>query len=409
LVVNSTITNNRSELAFEGAGGIVNFGGTFELQNSIVALNESTSGIPDCRGLIASRGNNLIGDATGCSVTLLSSDLTGDPGLGTFVDNGMPGNGHFPLLANSQAINAGNDASCSERDQIGNRRKRPCDIGAIEFQPIRVVFGSDRRDFDGDGRNDIGVYRDGIWFILRSSDGGATVTGWGGLPQDIPVPGDYDGDGKADVAVYRDGTWFILRSSGGLIATGWGGLPEDIVVPADYDGDGKTDIAVYRDGAWFILRSFDGGVTATGFGGLPQDVPVPADYDGDGRTDIAVYRDGVWFVLLSGGGMIAARWGGLAQDIPVPADYDGDGKADITIYRDGLWFIRSSGGGAMTLDFSGVPQDVLVPGDYDGDGKADVAVYQDGLWFVLQSSDGDVTATGWGGLPQDIPLNRRSD
>ena len=216
-------------------------------------------------------------------------------------------------------------------------------------------------DFDGDGRSDVSIYREGGWYILRSSDGGVTAMGWGGLPQDIPVPADYDGDGKVDIAVYRDGTWYIIRSSdGGVTGTGWGGLVQDIPVPADYDGDGKTDLAVYRDGNWYIIRSSDGGVTAVGWGGLVQDILVPADYDGDGKADVAIYRNGTWFVKRSSdGGQTTVGWGGLSQDIPVPADYDGDGKADIAAYRDGMWFIlRSSDGGQTTVNWGGLPQDI---------------------------------------------------
>src|SRR5262249_7386661 len=53
-------------------------------------------------------------------------------------------------------------------------------------------------DFDGDGKSDQAVYRDGVWWILRSLIAGGIGVVWGGLPQDIPVPGDYDGDGKTD-------------------------------------------------------------------------------------------------------------------------------------------------------------------------------------------------------------------
>ena len=41
------------------------------------------------------------------------------------------------------------------------------------------------RDYDGDGKVDVAVYRNGAWFIYRSSDGGVTSVGWG-IAQDIP-------------------------------------------------------------------------------------------------------------------------------------------------------------------------------------------------------------------------------
>ena len=118
--------------------------GVLELQNTILASNTveqpgfpSPISIPsDCAGILTSFGNNLVGDLTGCTINLQPTDLTGDPGLGAFVDDGSPGNGRFPLLATSQAVNAGSDSACPATDQLDTPRNGRCDIGAVEFYPV---------------------------------------------------------------------------------------------------------------------------------------------------------------------------------------------------------------------------------------------------------------------------------
>lgn len=141
-ITNSTIAGNRT--SSRPAGGISNgSSATAELQNTILALNTRSMGLPsDCSGSVTSLGNNLIGDTTGCTIDLLETDITGDPGLEELTDDGTPGRGHFPLLADSQAIDGGNDEACPPNDQLGQERADgdgdgivTCDIGAVEFQP----------------------------------------------------------------------------------------------------------------------------------------------------------------------------------------------------------------------------------------------------------------------------------
>jgi hypothetical protein len=161
-VTNTTFARNSKRRFASGGGGIaINNRGTLILTNSTFAENTGFSFDPvvasqenattvllntilshkpealvqDCKGRVISLGHNLIGDPTGCDITLQLGDLIGDPGLDTFTDDGTPGNGHFPLLKDSQAVDAGNHAFCPRRDQIGQFRIGQCDIGAIEFQP----------------------------------------------------------------------------------------------------------------------------------------------------------------------------------------------------------------------------------------------------------------------------------
>jgi hypothetical protein len=131
LLTNTTIARNTAVF-----GGGLSGSGSVVLVNTILALNRSgfPSPSPDCLGPVTSLGTNLIGDPGRCTITLLASDRTGDPGLGDFTDDGTPGHGHFPLLKDSPAIDAGNDAVCPRRDQLGAPRVGPCDIGASEFQ-----------------------------------------------------------------------------------------------------------------------------------------------------------------------------------------------------------------------------------------------------------------------------------
>jgi uncharacterized delta-60 repeat protein len=255
------------------------------------------------------------------------------------------------------------------------------------FVPFKFGQNGDRiapADYDGDGRTDFAVFRDVVFgagnkayfYITNSSDGSFRPEQFGATG-DVPVSGDWDGDGKADLAVYRDGSlsggqgYFFYRPSSApgvdYRTIPWGTNGDKPVV-GDFDGDGKQDAAVFRPsaGTWYILQSSNNQYVFQGLG-IATDIPVPADYNGDGRTDIAVWRpsNGTWYLSPNPQTNYGAVQFGAAGDLPVPADYDGDGRADIAVFRptNGTWYLLRSTAGFTNVQF-GNNEDKPIPNAY---------------------------------------------
>ena len=157
-------------------------------------------------------------------------------------------------------------------------------------------------DWQGVGSENAGVVRehsDGQlrWYLDSDGDPVHEITIAFGLNGDKPVVGDWDGDGMDEVGVYRDGVFFLDVGAPGYQASDpqvFFGLPGDLPIAGDWDQDGLDEVGVFRQGTFYLdvgQPSYQSTDLDVQFG-LPGDLPVAGDWNEDGRDDLGVVRDG---------------------------------------------------------------------------------------------------------------------
>jgi hypothetical protein len=283
------------------------------------------------------------------------------------------------------------------------------DIGTVTaasltVNPTGVVVPVDAPvDINGDGKTDYVVVRNVgggpngqiRWFYNINGSVNPTVALDWGLSNDFYVPEDFDGDGKDDITVWRPGAatvaaFYILNSATNTARVeAFGQTGDDPTVIGDYGGDDKADLAVYRPGAvagqqstWFYRTTPGGAVNYVPWG-IFGDFESPGDYNGDGKYDFCVQRNsggqGQFWLMLSTGAQSTTIFG-LSSDVVVPGDWDGDGKTDIATARAAgaaiQWqYLSSLNSSINYYTFGNATGDFIAQGQYDGDNKTDPAVW----------------------------------
>jgi hypothetical protein len=229
-------------------------------------------------------------------------------------------------------------------------------------------------DWDGNGTDGIGVYANGVWYLVNDARNGSPPTDIHvqfGIAGDKPFVGDFNGDGKDDIGVYRwapppnwiPSIWMVhysptngeVNPPTNAIIMNWG-TSEDLPVAGDWDGNGPDGIGFFRPSTaqWFFLNNVDGRSgpypDIGGSYGSTGDQPIAGDWDGDGKDTPGVFKDGNWYLVnaplspgwlgglrtgisfmnmgFPGSTAIAGDWDGKAPQCRDGFDNDGDGMTD---------------------------------------------------------------------------------
>jgi hypothetical protein len=228
------------------------------------------------------------------------------------------------------------------------------------------------------GLASVGAFRPSNGFVyLRNSNtaGFADREFFYGQAGDRPVVGDWDGNGTDTIGIYRNGTFFLRNSNSSGFADlqfPFGG-PGDLPIAGDWDGDGVDTIGIVRGNQVFLRNSNTAGNADLQFPyGTSGDTLIAGDWNGDGVDTIGAFRPTNGFVYLrntnTGGFADIQFFYGQASDVPVVSDWNGDGADTIGIVRNAEWFLRNTNtsGFADLQFFYGVSTDIPIAGNWTG-------------------------------------------
>jgi len=241
-------------------------------------------------------------------------------------------------------------------------------------------------DFDGDGIDEMAVFKDGYWLIDINHNGRwdqEDLFAKLGDVEDRPVVGDWDGDGKDDIGIFgpiweRDEE-AIDREPGLPNPDNELVMRPKNVPPANDDATNGTRVmklsSYGEDRADVVDHVF----------GIEEGtiVPVTGDWNGNGIRSIGKFVDGHWEVDINGDGRFDFEDQtfdfGRSGDIPLVGDFNGDGIEEIAVYRSGKWLIDTDGNRELdatdkTFELGGAG-DKPVVGDFDGDGIDEPGLY----------------------------------
>lgn len=161
-------------------------------------------------------------------------------------------------------------------------------------------------DWNGDGIDGIGLYKDGRWLLRDTTDGGSEeMTVHFGLaePGWQPVAGDWDGDEADGLGLYKDGRWLLLNDLG---ASGWDVTisferynGEGTALAGDWNNDGFDSPGLFYQGSWSLRQTNQpqSAVTSYQFGdSVTPWLPVVGDWDKDGFDTVGIFYNGSWYL-----------------------------------------------------------------------------------------------------------------